>query len=92
MTAGCICKFAQVATEYCSHKVAQLVAHMWRHEKPEVNARLKALADQEDQMHKMMYPSYCYEAGRRNHQLALSKLNLPHNPITVAERLIAAGF
>jgi hypothetical protein len=65
---------------------------MWRHEDPAVKARFKALADEEDRMHKLMYPGYRYVAGRRRPQLALSKRNLPHDPMTVAERLIAAGF
>ncbi|AEO65014.1 uncharacterized protein THITE_2111506 [Thermothielavioides terrestris NRRL 8126] len=72
--------------------VSQLVAQMWRHEDPAVKARFKALADEEDRMHKLMYPGYRYVAGRRRPQLALSKRNLPHDPMTVAERLIAAGF
>jgi hypothetical protein len=62
---------------------------MWRVEKPEVKAHFKALADEEDRMHKAKYPGYRYVAGRRNPQLPLSKRNLPNDPMTVTERLIA---
>ncbi len=65
---------------------------MWRDEKLEVKAHFKSLADEEDRRHKMKYPGYRYEAARRNPQPALSKRNLPRNPMRVAERLIAAGF
>lgn len=65
---------------------------MWRAEKPEVKAHFKALADEEDRMHKTMYPGYRYVAGRRNPQPALRKRNLPHDPMTVAERLVSSGF
>lgn len=68
------------------------MAQLWRVEKPEVKAHFKALADAEDRKHKAMYPGYRYEAARRNPQLALSKRNLPLNPMRVDERLIAAGF
>src|SRR4051812_17729450 len=65
---------------------------MWRHERPEVKARFKALADEEDRRHKLMYPGYRYVAGRRNPQLPPFKRNLPCDPMRVAERLIAAGL
>jgi hypothetical protein len=65
---------------------------MWRVEKPEVKARFKALADEEDRMHKATYPGYRYVAGRRNPQLPLSKRNLNRNPMKIDETLIATGF
>jgi hypothetical protein len=65
---------------------------MWRAEKPEVKAHFKALANEEDRQHKLKYPGYRFEAGRRNPQLPLRKRNLTHDPMTVAERLVAAGF
>lgn len=68
------------------------MAQMWRAEKPEVKARFKDLAIEEDRMHKAMYPGYRYVAGRRNPQLPLSKRNLTRDPMKVAERMIAAGF
>ncbi|KAK4102748.1 hypothetical protein N658DRAFT_322164 [Parathielavia hyrcaniae] len=72
--------------------ISQIVAQMWRDEKPEVKSRFKALADEEDRLHKAKYPGYRYVAGRRNPQLPLSKRHLTQNPMTVDERLIAAGF
>jgi hypothetical protein len=65
---------------------------MWRVEQPDVKARFKALAEEEDRMHKAKYPGYRYVAARRNPQLPLSKRNLTHDPMTVAERLIANGI
>jgi hypothetical protein len=65
---------------------------MWRVETPDVKARFKALADEEDRVHKLKYPGYRYEAARRNPQLPPSKRNLPRNPMRIAERLIAFGF
>lgn len=65
---------------------------MWRAEKPEVRAHFKALADEEDRLHKLKYPGYRFEAGRRNPSPALHKRNLPHDPMTVAERMVAEGF
>ncbi|KAK3298192.1 high mobility group box-domain-containing protein [Chaetomium fimeti] len=72
--------------------ISQIVARTWQAEKPEVKARFKALADEEDRIHKEMYPGYRYVAGRRNPQLPLSKRNLTRDPMAVAERLIAAGL
>ncbi|KAK4154863.1 mat A-3 [Chaetomidium leptoderma] len=72
--------------------ISQIVAQMWRDEKPEIKARFKDLADEGTRMHKAKYPGYRYVAGRRNPQLPLSKRNLPLNPMLVDERLIAAGF
>lgn len=65
---------------------------MWHAEKPNVKAHIKALADEEERVHKLTYPGYRYQAGRRNPQLALSKRNLTHDPMTIAERLVAEGF
>nr|ALD16240.1 mat A-3 [Thermothelomyces heterothallicus] len=72
--------------------ISQIVAKTWRAEKPEIKAHFKALADEEDRIHKEKYPGYRYVAARRNPQLPLSKRNLPYDPMTVDERLIAAGF
>ncbi|KAH6641116.1 high mobility group box-domain-containing protein [Chaetomium tenue] len=72
--------------------ISQVVAQIWQAEKPEIKAHFKILADEEDRVHKEMYPGYRYVAGRRNPQLPLSKRNLTRDPMTVAERLIAAGF
>ncbi|KAH6628680.1 high mobility group box-domain-containing protein [Chaetomium tenue] len=77
------------ATAAC---ISQIVAQTWQAEKADVKARFKALADEEDRIHKEMYPGYRYVAGRRNPQLPLSKRNLTRDPMTVAERLIAAGL
>ncbi|KAK3904983.1 high mobility group box-domain-containing protein [Staphylotrichum tortipilum] len=44
--------------------ISQIVAQMWRAETPEVKARFKALADEEDRVHKLKYPGYRYEAAR----------------------------
>ncbi|KAL2150016.1 hypothetical protein VTH82DRAFT_7692 [Thermothelomyces myriococcoides] len=71
---------------------AACISKTWRLEKPEVKAHFKALADEEDRIHKEKYPGYRYVAARRNPQLPLSKRNLSHDPMTVDERLIAAGF
>ncbi|KAK4032296.1 mat A-3 [Parachaetomium inaequale] len=72
--------------------ISQVVAKTWQLEKPEVKAHFKVLADEEDRIHKEMYPGYRYVAARRNPQLPPSKRNLPYDPMTVDERLIAAGF
>ncbi|GAB1312020.1 HMG box domain-containing protein [Madurella fahalii] len=71
--------------------ISQVVSHMWRSENPVVRAHFKALADEEDRKHKMLYPEYRYEAGR-NPKPALRKRNLRHDPMTITERLIAAGY
>ncbi len=68
------------------------MAQLWRDEDYLVKIHFKALADEEDRRHKAMYPGYRYEAARRNPQPALSKRNLPLNPMRADERLIAAGF
>ncbi|KAL2020191.1 hypothetical protein VTK56DRAFT_8617 [Thermocarpiscus australiensis] len=71
--------------------ISRIVANMWRSEKPEVKAHFKALADEEDRRHKLAYPGYRYEAGR-NPQPALRNRHLSHDPMTIAERLIEAGY
>ncbi|KAK4125087.1 hypothetical protein N657DRAFT_655203 [Parathielavia appendiculata] len=73
-------------------RISQIVGQMWRDAKPEIKVRFKALADEEDRMHKAKYPGYRYVAGRRNPQLPLSKRHLTQNPMTIDERLIAAGI
>ncbi|KAK4248746.1 mat A-3 [Corynascus novoguineensis] len=72
--------------------ISRIVAKTWRAEKPEIKVYFKALADEENRIHKEKYPGYRYVAVRRDPQLLLSKRNLPHDPMTVDERLIAAGF
>ncbi|KAK4233447.1 high mobility group box-domain-containing protein [Achaetomium macrosporum] len=71
--------------------ISQIVAQMWRNEKPEVRAHFRALAIEEDRLHKLRYPGYRYAAGNRNPTLPAARRG-PADPMTVGERLIAAGY
>ncbi|KAK4139333.1 high mobility group box-domain-containing protein [Dichotomopilus funicola] len=72
--------------------ISQIVAQTWAAEKPSVKAYYKALADEEDRLHKAAYPGYRYIAGNRNTRAASSRRPEAHDPIRVDEKLIAAGF
>ncbi|KAL1840345.1 hypothetical protein VTJ49DRAFT_559 [Mycothermus thermophilus] len=72
--------------------ISKIVAKMWQAEKPETKHHFKCLADVEEALHREKYPGYRYVAGVRDPQLPASKRNLAHDPMTIAERLIEAGY
>ncbi|KAL2269416.1 hypothetical protein VTJ83DRAFT_1600 [Remersonia thermophila] len=72
--------------------ISKIVAKMWQAEKPETKYHFKYLADVEEALHREKYPGYRYVAGIRDPQLPPSKQNLDHDPMTIAERLIEAGY
>jgi hypothetical protein len=68
-------------------KLAQIVAQMWRNEKPQIRAHFRQLAMEEDQLHKQRYPGYRYQGGTR----ATPARQGPVDPMRIGERLIASG-
>jgi len=70
---------------------AQVVSRMWHEEKPEVKAHFKALADEEERLHKLRYPAYRFGPARRHHmQHFLARRHSIHNPVTMAAKLIVS--
>ncbi|KAK4170739.1 sporulation minus regulator 2, partial [Triangularia setosa] len=44
--------------------ISTIVSNAWKAEKPNVKAHFKALADEEDRIHKLNHPGYRYQARR----------------------------
>ncbi|KAK3311453.1 high mobility group box-domain-containing protein [Chaetomium strumarium] len=68
--------------------ISQIVAQMWRTEKPQIRAHFRALAIEEDRLHKARYPGYRYQGGTRHTTPARQGED---DPMTIGQRLIAAG-